>query len=523
LKNGTIGIPIVVRDFYAITPRPSHYPSGLWTTANDSITIHSMYHRSGPCHFVRQLKAIAVILFVAILLIVSFPAQGTVLWSYPETVLVCDNGKGEDILHGAIKPRDSNSSDTLYFRIRVVPIADTAAKVIKPFEAGFMLVKNGQEHLGIGNAEGAMAYSALNVPKAPKGFEDLRSSDPDPPYSYEYMRAGIPRYIVFKVEYVPGQDARVTVWLNPDLSTGATEFNQPTNIVVHFEANATFDEFHLIHRGYGGGWKFSQMVVGTSFDDVLLRHFWQEWWFFVACGVLLLAAVAGGTQLLERRRVRVHIQRLEKERAVAMERTRIAQDIHDEVGVSLTKIGKLSDLMELNENVSEANAVTRQTIAATARDTIRAMDEIVWAINPRNDTLKEMADYLVYFTKDFLGSTSITCQLEVPLNLPDIPVAAEVRHSAFMVVKEALNNAVKHAAPGKIQLRLEVMGSRISIMVADDGRGFSLDQASGVGNGLENMQKRMDAIGGTVEFATKPGQGTSVKFHVPINEAKTDP
>ncbi|HZI32908.1 MAG TPA: histidine kinase, partial [Candidatus Binatia bacterium] len=408
--------------------------------------------RQSICRF----QVVAVAMFIFSLLLCACPVQATVLWSHPGTILVCNNGKGEDILHGAIKPRDSNSSGTLYFRIKVDPISDTAAKVISEFEAGFMLVANGREHLGIGNARGAMAYSALNVPKAPKGFQDLNSSAPDQPYSYEYMRAGAPRYIVFKIEYVPDQDARVTVWLNPDLSAGATEFNQPTNIVVHFEADATFDDFRLIHRGYGGGWKFSQMVVGTSFEDMLPRHFWQEWWFFAVCGVLLLAAVAAGTQLMERRRVRGQIQRLEKERAVATERTRIAQDIHDEVGVNLTKISKLSDLMELNGKDGEANAATRRTIAATAHDTIRAMDEIVWAINPRNDTLKEMADYLVYFTKDFLGSTSIACKLEVPLNLPDIPVATEVRHSVFMVVKEALNNAVKHAAPGEIRLGLEV-------------------------------------------------------------------
>jgi signal transduction histidine kinase len=464
---------------------------------------------------------VVVVLTVAALT-TPFPAHAAVLWSHPGTMLACDNGQGQDILHGAIKPRDSNSSGTLYFRIRVLPVADTAAKVIKPFEAGFMLVKNGQEHLGIGNARQALAYSALNVPKAPKGFQDLNSKDPDPPYSYEYMRAGIPRYIVFKVAYVPGQDARVTVWLNPHLSTGATEFNQPTNLVVHFEADATFDEFRLIHREYGGGWEFSQMVVGTSFEDVLLRHFWQEWWFFAVCAVVSLVAVAGGTQLLERRRARVQIQRLERERAVATERTRIAQDIHDEVGVSLTKISKLTVLLDVDENIGETNAATRRMIAATASDTIRAMDEIVWAINPRNDTLKEMADYLVYFAEDFLSSTSIACKLAVPLNLPDIPVATEVRHSLFMVVKEALNNAVKHAAPREIRLGLEVTGDRILIVVADDGGGFSLDRASGVGNGLENMQKRMVAIGGSVEFDTGPGRGTSVKFHVPIGKAKAD-
>ena len=480
-----------------------------------------MHRSAGAPHLFCQNRAGARIILAVVLLMVSVSARGTILWSHLGTIRVRDNGRGEDILHGAIQPQTGDSSGTLYFRIKVEPISDTAAKVINDFEAGFMLVAKGQEHLGIGNARGAMAYSALHVPKAPKGFQDLKSSTPDPPFAYEYMRAGSPRYIVFKIDYIPDQDARVTVWLNPDLSTGATEFNQPSNNVVRFEADATFDQFRLVHRGYGGGWKFSEMVVGTSFEDMLQRHFWQAWWFFALCGVVLLAAVAGGTQLLERRRARLQIQRLEQERAVATERARIAQDIHDEVGVSLTKISKLSDLMALNGKASEANAATRQMIAATAHDTIRAMDEIVWAINPRNDTLKEMADYLVYFTEDFLNSTPIACKLEVPLSLPDIPVATEIRHAMLMVVKEALNNAVKHAAPGEIRVVLNVAPNQLSIVVADDGKGFCLDPATGVGNGLENMQKRMRAIGGGAEFSTQPGQGTSVRFYVPIGRVNT--
>ena len=143
---------------------------------------------------------------------VGYSTMASVIWSHPEPVLVCDNGKGTNILQGAIKARDSDSAGTLYFRVKVTPISDTAAKWIKTFEAGFMLVEKEVEHIGVGNSEGAMAYSILNVPKAPKGFQDLNSSTPDSPFAYEYMRAGVPRYIVLRVEYIPRQDARVTAW-----------------------------------------------------------------------------------------------------------------------------------------------------------------------------------------------------------------------------------------------------------------------------------------------------------------------
>lgn len=451
------------------------------------------------------------------------PARGVVLWSHPEPILVRDNDPGEDILRGAIKPQNSNSVGTLYFRVQADPLADTAAKVINTFEAGFVLVENGEEHLGIGNARDAMAYSALHVPKAPKGFQDLNSRMPDSPFAYEYMRAGSPRYLVCKIEYVPGQDARVTAWLDPDLSIGATEFNQLTNIVVHFEANATFNEFRLIHRGYGSGWKFSQMMVATSFEDLLMPRFWQRGWFlWTSIGVGLVAAV-GAARLVERRRAEGRIRILEHERVVAVERQRIAQDIHDEVGYSLTKIAKLVEMMK-NSGESKARQQTLvNNISEATRETIQAMDEIVWAINPRNDSLKDVADYLVFFAKDFLGPTNITRTLDIPLNLPDIHLPVEVRHNLFMTVKEALNNAVKHSECSAIKLSLQLTEERLlRIEINDNGRGFEADAAARAGDGLDNMRRRMEEIGGELVITGQPREGTNIRLQLPLQRDKDD-
>lgn len=468
--------------------------------------------------------ACALAWLVIVLAGLAVPTQGAVLWSHPETVLVCNNDKGEDILRGTIKPHDSNSSGTLYFRVKADPIADTAAKVINSFEAGFMLVEHGEEHLGIGNASGAMAYSALNVPKAPKGFQDLNSRIPDAPFAYEYMRAGAPRYLVWKVEYVPGRDARVTAWLDPDLSIGATEFNQPTNIVVQFEAKATFDEFRLVHRGYGNGWKFSQMLVGTSFDDLLMPHFWQRGWFLGVCIGAVLVIAVGVVRLLERRRAQRQIRVLERERAVAAERQRIAQDIHDQVGYSLTKIGKLAEMMKHSGESTARQQGLVTDISVATRDTIQAMDEIVWAINPRNDTLKDVADYLVFYAKDFLGPPNMVRSLDIPLKLPDIHLPVEVRHNLFMAVKEALNNAVKHSECSEIKLRLELTeGGLLVIAISDNGRGFEFGQATRVGDGLDNMRRRLHEIGGELVVTTHPGKGTNIRLQLPLQRHKAEP
>ena len=126
------------------------------------------------------------------------------------------------------------------------------------------------------------------------------------------------------------------------------------------------------------------------------------------------------------------------------------------------------------------------------------MDEIVWALNPKNDTLKEIANYLVFFAEDFLRPSGIACCLDVALGLPHIPVTAEVRHNIFMVVKETLNNAVKHAKAQEIRFGLNYADNKLTVEIADNGRGFCIKKT--VGNGLEYMQKRMSAIGGQFHF-----------------------
>lgn len=475
-------------------------PQAIWRPVHQE-TVRSHIHIAA--------RLIGIILLAA----GTQAARATVLWSHPQEVLVRDNDRGEDILRRAIKPHDQNSGGTLYFRIKVDPISDTAAKWIGGFEAGFMLVEAGQERLGIGNASGAMAYSALNVPHAPKGFQDLNSAVPDPPFTYEYMRAGSPRFIVWKIEYVPGREARVTTWLSPELSVGATEFNQPTNILVQFETAATFDEFRLVHRGRGGGWKFSEMMVASSFEDLLIPRFWQQRWFFPVTSVVLLVAVAGTVRLFERRRARAQILQLEQERAVASERARIARDIHDEVGAELSQIGLLADLGR--ETPPGGGNERFFQIAKRARHLVSVMDEIVWAVNPQNDNLTQLADYLCQMADECLSESPVRLLKEVPTQLPPVPVRAEVRHDLTLAVKESFANLLKHAHASEAKLQLAWNEPDLIITVLDNGQGFDPNVPS-QGNGLSNQRVRLERIGGTLELITAPGGGTRTIFRISL-------
>jgi signal transduction histidine kinase len=130
-----------------------------------------------------------------------------------------------------------------------------------------------------------------------------------------------------------------------------------------------------------------------------------------------------------------------------------------------------------------------------------------------------MADYLVYFTEDFLRPTGVDCTLDVPLKLPDIPITAETRHNLFMAVKEGLNNAVKHASAREIRFTLNYAAGVLTVEIADNGAGFVVGESL-IGNGLQNMRRRMNAVGGELQLQSKPGQGTVVKLRVALSEAK---
>jgi signal transduction histidine kinase len=206
---------------------------------------------------------------------------------------------------------------------------------------------------------------------------------------------------------------------------------------------------------------------------------------------------------------------------VSAERARIARDIHDELGSSLTKISRLAETMEQQSAMQNDLVTLSRTISSTTRDTIQTMDEIVWALNPQNDTLKEIANYLVFFAEDFLRPSGIACYLDVTLSLPHIPITAEVRHNIVMVVKEALNNAVKHAKAQEIRFRLNYADNRLTVEIADKGCGFSIATNPGAGNGLESMQKRMSVIGGQFHLQSEPNQGTTVRLDVVFQERKS--
>jgi signal transduction histidine kinase/ligand-binding sensor domain-containing protein len=265
--------------------------------------------------------------------------------------------------------------------------------------------------------------------------------------------------------------------------------------------------------------------AGAKLSLAVLPYFWQTVWFRALAGALLLTTASGIVWFDTRRRMHRKLEGLERQRALERERARIAKDIHDDLGASLTRITMLS-LSARDELDAPAQAATKlDRIYGTARELTRSLAEIVWAVNPMHDTLDSLASYLGKFAQDFLGSADIRCRLELPVDLPHWPLTAEARHNLFLAFKESLNNVVKHAGAAEVQVSLEIELDGFLLTVVDDGHGFVVGPVPAQpgpepsrtrrGNGLGNMRQRLEEIGGRCGIQSSLQKGTRVEFHVP--------
>jgi signal transduction histidine kinase len=190
--------------------------------------------------------------------------------------------------------------------------------------------------------------------------------------------------------------------------------------------------------------------------------------------------------------------------------------MHDHVGSVLTQVSQLTD-MGLNETDDQALVKKRfERIGNRARLAVQALDEIVWATNPKNDNLASFAEYVSRFSDEFFEYTDIRCWQEVPATLPAMPLQADVRHNVFLAVREALNNALKHSRCAEVWLKMSLEHGEVTLRIEDNGVGFAPAQTAPGGNGLVNMEARLAECGGRAELASAPGKGTRVSFIFPV-------
>jgi signal transduction histidine kinase len=209
-------------------------------------------------------------------------------------------------------------------------------------------------------------------------------------------------------------------------------------------------------------------------------------------------------------------QMAEQERAVEQERSRIARDLHDDLGSRVTAINMLAMSSPGTKSTAEASLERLRLIADKSRTMVTTLDGLVWAVDPKNDTLAALAEYLASFAEEFLARTGIACHVELPPEFPQQIIASETRHNALFAVSEALNNAVRHGHPSEVQLQLTISENEVTLCIRDNGCGFELKQTV-PGNGLANLHERMRKVNGRCRIESVPGKGTSVYLTLPLD------
>lgn len=241
----------------------------------------------------------------------------------------------------------------------------------------------------------------------------------------------------------------------------------------------------------------------------------------VATGLVLAAFVARGMSV---RRMGRRLDQVQRAHALEQERSRIARDLHDDIGAGLTEIAMQTDWVRRDvEGLASPETVARaERACASAVELVRSVDAIVWAVNPANDTLDRFVPYLTHAAEQFLDAAGMAVRFDLPRQMPSVPLAGTVRHAIFLVVREAINNVVKHADARLVRLglRIDETPRQLVITVEDDGRGISVEGAETGqkgGAGLANMRRRIEDLGGRFAIGGRTEGGTRVECAVPLS------
>ncbi len=278
--------------------------------------------------------------------------------------------------------------------------------------------------------------------------------------------------------------------------------------------------FHVLACNNSGVWN----ETGAAMSFKIAPFIWQTWWFRVSVLAAFTMSLIAIVRYVSYRRLQNQLRFVEQQAAVERERMRIARDIHDDLGDRLTTVAMLSGLALRNRNGDGPDEKHLEQISTTARQATDALDEIVWAVNPRNDVLPNVVDYVGQFAVEFLRTANIQCRLDLPDHPPLQPVSAEARHNLFLSVKEALNNVARHSGATEVKLSLVASDTSCTVTVEDNGRGFAQKPAANGADGLQNMRQRMSEIGGRFELESQPGKGTRVTLEFPwLNQKQSQP
>lgn len=275
-----------------------------------------------------------------------------------------------------------------------------------------------------------------------------------------------------------------------------------------------------IKQPFGGGpyWTSPLSVnMMPPFHPVKL-YFWQTGWFQITLlsvsGIVILISLRLMAQLTLHRKERWLLQQ---------ERARIARDIHDDIGARMTQLVLHGEVAQgdLSDETKTRQQLVR--ICDEARGLLSTMDEVLWAVNPRRDTLRDFASYVCSYAQEFLKNTPIQCLFEVDAELSTATFDLPLRRSLLMAIKETLNNAVKYSKASELKLKIHLREKKLVVVVEDNGQGFDMANIRSGRNGLNNIDQRLKEMGGSCQITSRPGHGCRIEFQIPFLHSRRYP
>lgn len=350
--------------------------------------------------------------------------------------------------------------------------------------------------------EPPIAITAVHAAGEPLPISELGVADV-PPFTLQ-PDAGQVEVEFVSVDLGPGQALRYAYRLD-----GVDrEWHPPSSERRLRFAHLAPGRYRFLVRAVTSSGLASTRPAAMTFE--VLQPLWKRPWFVGAW----MATVAGAAYAAYRVRL-AHLL------AVERVRTRIATDLHDDLGSSLSRVAILSEVAKRQMNGHEPARALLDDIGTTARALIEATSDIIWAVDPRRDAVGPLAARVREFAGGLFGGGRASLDVSAGPELEGVPLDPGQRRHLYLLLKEALNNAARHAGCGRVSVRLGVRGRVLRAEVADDGRGFAGgDRPSTAGRGLGNMRERAAALGGTLTVDSAPGRGTVVRVEVPLGGAR---
>jgi len=258
-------------------------------------------------------------------------------------------------------------------------------------------------------------------------------------------------------------------------------------------------------------------TVAATMPLEVVPAWWETWWAktlgFLTGATLLALAV----RYWSHQRLKARLLELEATRRIDLERSRIARDLHDGLGASLTQIGMMAE--ELAEDVSEPDEMKSYSVrlAGRVRGIARDLDAAVWTVSPQNDTLAALSSYICQYAIEYFRDSPVRCRVHVAPDIPEQPLSPDARHHLFLTAKEVMNNALKHSGASHLDLEIRVENGHFHLGFRDDGHGFPEGAETSGRHGLHNIRERVMELGGSVDIQSS-AQGTVITVLVPLSK-----